>query len=196
MIQVSTSNRVRGAFAFELCYPPSLVFLPWSFSVGVTKTIVASMGMGWDMGPPTWPCRSVQIISYAINLPVYRVLCLILELHYLHMYPSRYALWLSTLVVLWCWVGPTIDFGLWGSRRYSHRELIVAILSGDPVHARLCGTLAPASRVSNPAAQVFNLCPDRLDYFLCGAHRGELGNRWAGRPDSPARLGRVAGGLC
>jgi hypothetical protein len=125
------------------------------------------MGMGWDMGPPTWPYRSVQIISYAINLPVYRVLWLILELHHLYMYPSRYALWFSTIVVLGRWVGPIIDFGLWGSRRYSHRKLIVAIL--------LMGALALLS-LATPVGWARQYCRGHppIDAFLFLGAAGEM----------------------
>ena len=38
MNQISVSNRACGTFAFELCYPSSLVSSPLSSSVGTTKT--------------------------------------------------------------------------------------------------------------------------------------------------------------
>ena len=86
------------------------------------------MGMGWDMGPPMWPYRAVQILPYSINLPAYLVAWPILELLEPRAYSFRYAVRFPAILALWWWVGRTIDFGLLDNRRYSHRKLIGASL--------------------------------------------------------------------
>jgi hypothetical protein len=127
---ISVSNRVCGAFAFELCCPLSLVSLPGSSSVGTSKNerVVASMRMGWDMGPPMWPYRAVQILSYSMNVPAYLVSWPILKLLEPRAYSFQYAVRFPAILALWWWVGRTIDFGLLGNRRYAHRKLIAASL--------------------------------------------------------------------
>jgi hypothetical protein len=115
---------------FRVVLPVLLGFLAlflfsWDYQ---NERVVASMGMGWDMGPPTWPYRAVQIISFAINVPAYVVSWPILKLLEPRIDSFPYAVWFPAIVALWWWVGRSIDFGLLGGRNYSHRKLIVASL--------------------------------------------------------------------
>jgi hypothetical protein len=103
----------------------AVVLFSWDYQ---NERVVASMGMGWDMGRPMWPYRAVQIISYAINVPAYLASWPILKLLEPRIYLFPYAVWFPAIVALWWWVGRTIDFGLLGNRSYSHRKLLAASL--------------------------------------------------------------------
>jgi hypothetical protein len=103
----------------------AVVLFSWDYQ---NERVVESMGMGWDTGPPMWPYRAVQIISYAINAPAFVVSWPILRLLEPRKYWVQYAVWFPAIVALWWWVGRSIDFGLLGSRNYSHRKLIAATL--------------------------------------------------------------------
>src|SRR5579864_4423627 len=103
----------------------AVVLFSWDYQ---NERVVESMGMGWDTGPPMWPYRAVQIISYAVNAPAYVVSWPILKLLNLRTYSFQYAIWFPAIVALWWCVGRSIDFGLLDGRRYSHRTLIAASL--------------------------------------------------------------------
>jgi len=103
----------------------AVVLFSWDYQ---NERVVESMGMGWDTGPPMWPYRAVQIISYAINAPAYVISWPILKLLEPRIYSLQYAVWFPAIVALWWWVGRSIDFGLLGSRNYSHWKLIAASL--------------------------------------------------------------------
>jgi hypothetical protein len=103
----------------------AVVLFSWDYQ---NERVVASMGMGWDTGPPMWPYRAVQIISYAINAPAYEVSWPILKLLNPRISSVEYAVWFPAIVALWWWVGRSIDFGLLGNRNYSHRRLFAASL--------------------------------------------------------------------
>jgi hypothetical protein len=103
----------------------AVVLFIWDYQ---NERVIESMGMGWDTGPPMWPYRAVRIMSYAINAPAYVVSWPILRLLEPRIYSLQYAVWFPALVTLWWWVGRSIDFGLLGSRNYSHRKLIAASL--------------------------------------------------------------------
>lgn len=103
----------------------AVVLFSWDYQ---NERVVASMGMGWDMGPPMWPYRAVEIISYAINVPAYLVSWPILKLLAPRIYSFPYAVWFPAIVALWWWVGRSIDFGLLPNARYPHRKLIAASL--------------------------------------------------------------------
>ena len=70
----------------------------------------------------------MQIISYAINAPAYVASWPILKLLEPRIDSLQYAVWFPAIVALWWWVGRSIDFGLLGSRNFSHRKLIAASL--------------------------------------------------------------------
>lgn len=97
------------------------VLFAWDYE---NQRVVTSMGMGWDMGPPMWPYRAVEIISFAINVPAYLISWPILKLFNFHSSALQYAVWFPAILALWWWVGRSIDFGLLGRRKYSHRKLI------------------------------------------------------------------------
>jgi hypothetical protein len=103
----------------------AVVLFSWDYQ---NERVVESMGMGWDTGPPMWPYRALQIISYAINAPAYVASWPILKLLEPRIYSLQYAVRFPAIVALWWWVGRSIDFGLLGSRNFSHRKLIAASL--------------------------------------------------------------------
>jgi len=90
--------------------------------------VIASIGMGWDMGPPVWPYRAVPSFSYAVNAPAYVVSWPILKLLNLQTPSFQYAVWFPAILILWWWVGTYLDFGLLGPNSRSWRRLKAALL--------------------------------------------------------------------
>jgi hypothetical protein len=97
----------------------------WDFE---NNLVVASVGMGWDMGPPMWPYRAIKIICYAINAPAYVVCWPLLRLLDPRNPSIQYAIWFPATLILWWWVGRSIDFGLLGAKTWSKPKLIAAFL--------------------------------------------------------------------
>src|SRR5713226_1804701 len=108
----------------------ALALFAWDYQ---NERVVASMGMGWDTGPPMWPYRAVPLFSYAVNTPAYVISWPILKLLDLRTLSLQYAVWFPTIVALWWWVGTCIDFGLLGRRSYSRWKLVVGILLAGAV---------------------------------------------------------------
>src|SRR5580698_5812715 len=81
------------------------------------------------------------------------------------------------------------------SDRISGMDFARNVAASDTVNPCLRRTLAQKSHGSNPAASDLDLFVTRLDYFLCGTYRCELGNHRAGRKGSSHGLGGVAGCL-
>jgi len=149
-------HRVR----FRVILPTVLGFLAillfaWDYE---NDRVVASMGMGWDTGPPMWPYRTVPLVSYAINAPAYIVSWPVLKLLDLRTTWLQYAVWFPFIVVLWWWVGTCIDFGLPIGQSGSHPRLIASLLLVATV-----GLLLVAARV----------CVDEYHWFR---------NYWPGHP--------------
>jgi TRAP-type C4-dicarboxylate transport system permease small subunit len=44
----------------------ALALFGWDYE---NERVVASVGMGWDTGPPVWPYRAVPLFSFAVNGP-------------------------------------------------------------------------------------------------------------------------------
>src|SRR2546430_841395 len=80
----------------------ALALFTWDYE---NERVIASMGMGWDTGPPVWPYRVVPSISYAVNAPAYVISWPILKLLHLRTYSLQYAVWFPAILVLWWWVG-------------------------------------------------------------------------------------------
>jgi len=103
----------------------ALALFAWDYE---NERVVASMGMGWDTGPPVWPYRAVPSISYAVNAPAYVISWPILKLLDLRTYSLQYAVWFPAILVLWWWVGMYIDFGFLGPESRSWPKLKAGIL--------------------------------------------------------------------
>jgi len=111
---------------FRIVLPTIFGFLAvalfvWDYE---NSRVVASMGMGWDTGPPIWPYRAVELFSYAVNVPAYVISWPILKILNLRTFDLQYAVWFPVILAWWWWVGSYIDFGLLGRRSYSHRRLV------------------------------------------------------------------------
>ena|SRR5438445_1658559 len=120
---------------FRVVLPLTLGFLAlalfaWDYE---NERVVASMGMGWDTGPPIWPYRAVPLFSYAVNTPAYEISRPILKLLDLRTSSLQYAVWFSAIMALWWWIGTSIDFGLLDRRSYSHPKLVAGILFAGAV---------------------------------------------------------------
>jgi len=120
---------------FRVVLPLTLGFLAlalfaWDYE---NERVVASMGMGWDTGPPIWPYRAVPLFSYAVNTPSYEISRPILKLLDLRTSSLQYAVWFSAIMALWWWIGTSIDFGLLDRRSYSHPKLVAGILFAGAV---------------------------------------------------------------
>src|SRR5882724_9887372 len=87
--------------------------------------VIASMGMGWDMGAPLWPYQTPQILLYVLNYPAHYVaqpmanhLGLVSPHHYLLVFPAT---------LLWWWfVGLRLDCGL--VTPFSKGQLVVFLI--------------------------------------------------------------------
>lgn len=114
-------HRVRFRVVLPIIFASAaIVFFDWDYE---NSRVVASMGMGWDTGPPMWPYETIPLISYAVNVPAYIVALPILKLLGLRTTCLQYAVWFPLIVFLWWWVGVFIDFGLPIPRSASHPRL-------------------------------------------------------------------------
>ena len=105
----------------------AIVLFAWDYE---NDRVVELMGMGWDTGPPMWPYRAVQLISYALNAPAYVISWPILKLIDPRAQWVQYAVWFPAITAMWWWVGARIDFGLLSRPSYSHPKLVAALLLG------------------------------------------------------------------
>jgi len=103
----------------------TLALFAWDYE---NERVVASMGMGWDTGPPMWPYVAVPLFTHAINAPACEIAWPILRLFALCTPLWEYSIVFPLVVGLWWWVGRCIDFGLLSHRSYKHRKLASAIL--------------------------------------------------------------------
>jgi hypothetical protein len=103
----------------------TIAFFTWDYE---NERVVASMGMGWDTGPPMWPYVVVPLFTHAVNAPAYVVVWPILRLFALWSPLWEYPIALPLIVGLWWWVGRCIDFGLLGCRNYKHQKSTFAFL--------------------------------------------------------------------
>jgi hypothetical protein len=114
----------------------ALALFAWDYQ---NERVVASMGMGWDTGPPMWPYRAVPLFSYAVNTPAYVISWPILKLLDLRTLSLQYAVWFPAIVALWWWVGTCIDFDFFSRRRCSRRKLVAGILLAGGVGLLILG---------------------------------------------------------
>jgi hypothetical protein len=80
----------------------ALAFFAWDYE---NERVVASMGMGWDTGPPMWPYVAVPLFTHAINAPAYAIVWPILRLFALWRPVWEYPIAFPLIVGLWWWVG-------------------------------------------------------------------------------------------
>lgn len=119
-------RRIRFRIILPIIFASTAILLfDWDYE---NSRVVASMGMGWDDGPPMWPYQTVPLISYAINAPVYVVSEPILKILDLRTSWLQYAVWFPLIVAMWWWVGTCIDFGLPIPWSASHPRLIAGLL--------------------------------------------------------------------
>lgn len=114
---------------FRIVLPTILSFLAVALSTWdyENSRVLASMGMGWDTGPPIWPYRAVKLFS-AVNVPAYVISWPVLKIPNLQTFELQYAVWFPIILAWWWWVGSDIDFGLLGHPGYSHPRLVAGIL--------------------------------------------------------------------
>lgn len=128
---------VRFRFALPIIFGfLTLVLFAWDYQ---NQRVVASMGMGWDTGPPLWPYRAVPLFSYAVNVPAYLISWPVIRVLDLRAPLYQYSVWFSAIVTLWWLVGTRIDFGLLGRGRHSHPKVIAVILLAGGVALLILG---------------------------------------------------------
>src|SRR6202158_1433101 len=119
-------QRIRFRIVLPVIFGALALFLfAWEYE---NDRVVASVGMGWDTGPPVWPYRAVPSFSYGVNAPAYIVSWPILKLINLRTLSLQYAVWFPAILVLWWWVGSYFDFGLPGRESHPRRKLRTGIL--------------------------------------------------------------------
>jgi hypothetical protein len=92
------------------------------------QRVIASVGMGWDIGAPLWPYQTPDTLFFALNVPAYLIALPFNRLF--HMYVPWHYLFLFPSTLLWWWfVGRTFDGGSKRprSRRLSFCLFILAI---------------------------------------------------------------------
>jgi hypothetical protein len=119
-------RRIRFRIVLPVIFGVLALFLfAWDYENG---RVVASVGMGWDTGPPVWPYQAVPSFSYALNAPAYIISWPILKLLNLRTLSLQYAVWFPAIVMLWWWVGRYFDFGFPGCESHSRLKLRAAML--------------------------------------------------------------------
>jgi hypothetical protein len=103
----------------------TLVLFAWDYQ---NDRVVASMGMGWDTGPPVWPYRAVKMLVYSINVPVFEFLWPIIKWLDIRTNSLPDLICFPAILMLWWWTGRFLDFGLLGRRSFLHRKLAAGIL--------------------------------------------------------------------
>jgi hypothetical protein len=112
-------------FRFRLILPLvfgclALTLMAWEFH---NERVIASMGMGWDTGPPVWPYQTSWILLQAINAPAYALdLPLFLLLRVTTDARLLLEVELPTIFLWWWFIGWRIDFGLLPQRDVRQRR--------------------------------------------------------------------------
>ena len=84
------------------------------------NSVITSMGMAWDTGPPLWPYQASWIALVSINAPPYIAAAPLFSLFNARSSPERYPIFALAIVIWWWWLGRRIDFGLFPSRSHRH----------------------------------------------------------------------------
>jgi hypothetical protein len=107
------------------------------------ERVIASVGMGWDMGAPIWPYQAADIVMRLINCPAYSIVMPIANWLRLAA-PTHLFLVIPAILIWWWFAGFTLDRGL---ARWSLIAMSVVLV-----------TLLLWSAAAIPA--VFRLWPD------------------------------------
>jgi hypothetical protein len=98
----------------------ALTLIAWEFH---NERVIASMGMGWDTGPPVWPYQTAWILLQAINAPAFALdLPVFLLLRVATDARLLLEVELPTIVLWWWFIGWRIDFGLLPQRDVRQRK--------------------------------------------------------------------------
>jgi hypothetical protein len=119
-------RRIRFRFVLPVVFGfLALVLFAWEHQ---NNRVIASMGMGWDTGPPMWPYEAVPLFSYALNAPAYIACGPLIRLIDPRADWIEYAIWFPAITAMWWWVGTRIDYGLLGRRKYRRPKLVAGLL--------------------------------------------------------------------
>ena len=111
------------------------ILLPWamgaiSFLLVLwdvhNQVVIASKGMGWDMGAPLWPYQTPALLFYFLNYPA---ICIAQPMaNHLDLATPRHYLLIFPATLFWWWFfGLEVDHALVWNRR-GRRWLLCAIL--------------------------------------------------------------------
>jgi hypothetical protein len=120
------TTRLRVAFP-TVIGAISLALVIWAI---YNDHVIASMGMGWDMGAPLWPYQTPQILLYVLNYPAHYIAQPMAN-HLGLVSPQHYALVFPTTLLWWWFVGSRVDCGL-----------VVPVSKGRPIILLILLTLA------------------------------------------------------
>jgi hypothetical protein len=90
--------------------------------------IIASMGMAWDTGAPIWPFQTPEILLVILNAPAYLLAAPVSASFGLQTSVERAPVMLPAIVLLWFYVGRSIDFGLIPRRWLNRKRLLLSVL--------------------------------------------------------------------
>jgi hypothetical protein len=116
----------------------ALALTAWEFH---NERVIASVGMGWDTGPPIWPYQTSWILLQAINAPAYALdLPLFLLLGVTTDARLLLGVEVPTIFLWWWFIGWRIDFGLLPQREVRQRGLWGAVLGVASLGFWSCAT--------------------------------------------------------
>jgi len=123
----------------------ALTLIAWEFH---NERVIASMGTGWDTGPPVWPYQTAWILLQAINAPAYALdLPLFLLLRVTTDARLLLEVELPTIFLWWWFIGWRIDCGLLPQRDVRQRGLWGVVLGIISLGIWSCATYLVVQQV-------------------------------------------------
>jgi hypothetical protein len=89
--------------------------------------VIASVGMGWDMGAPIWPYQAADILMRLLNCPAYSIVMPIANWLRLAA-PTHLFLVVPAILIWWWFVGFTLDRGLARWSLFAMSVVLVTLL--------------------------------------------------------------------
>jgi hypothetical protein len=91
------------------------------------ERLIASVGMGWDMGAPTWPYQAADILIRLLNCPAYSIVMPIAN--WLRLAAPMHLFLVVPAILTWWWfVGFTLDRGLTRWSLFAMSVVLVTLL--------------------------------------------------------------------
>jgi len=86
----------------------ALVSVPLMIWDAYNTSVITSMGMAWDIGPPIWPYQTPAILLYSLNFPAHFVFQPVANSLRLYS-PTNYLLLLPATLLWWRYIGLRLE---------------------------------------------------------------------------------------